>query len=490
MSEILIFGGTTEGRYLAEFCDRNGISADVSVVSEYGKELLTESACIHVNTEPMDSGKMIQFIRTHGIKLVVDATHPYARCATDNIKKACKVLGVRRIRCLRDTKDQSDSMERVGEQIICVPSVEAAVSFLENRTGNVLVTTGSNGLAAFAGMTGFRERGYVRVLPSLEAITKCEALGIEKSHLICMQGPFSEEMNIALIHQTGAAYLVTKETGAAGGFEEKMSAAAKCGITVVVVTQRPEQDGLSTEEVCRVLCRYSGRNAGEHSSCNFTVSLTGIGPGDVSQMTEAARRAVLESDVLFGAPRILNSVKPLIKGKEISLIPRYLPSDVEEWLDGGRHNNRYLQKAAILFSGDTGFYSGGKKMAEMLKMKGIPFQILPGISSVAYFAARLGTSWENAALYTAHGREFDPIPALKRGEDKLFLLLGGEDGAGELCRRLCESGLGSVCVSVGENLSYRNERIVTGTALKLAGTFFESLCLVLLEIKAEVDGEL
>lgn len=380
-------------------------------------------------------------------------------------------------------------MEREGEQVICVPSVEAAVSFLEKRTGNVLLTTGSNELAAFAGMTGFRERGYVRVLPSLEAITKCEALGIEKSHLICMQGPFSEEMNIALIHQTGAAYLVTKETGAAGGFEEKMGAAAKCSIPVVVVTQRPEQDGLSTGEVCLVLCRYAGKVGGEHSFCNFTVALTGIGPGDISQMTEAARQAILESDVLFGAPRILNSVKPLIKGKEIRLIPKYLPNDVEEWLYGGRHNNRYLQKAAILFSGDTGFYSGGKKMAEMLKVKGIPFRVLPGISSVAYFAARLGTSWEDAALYTAHGREFDPIPALKGGEHKLFLLLGGEDGAGKLCRRLCESGLGSVSVSVGENLSYRNERIVTGTALKLAGTFFKPLCLVLLEIKEEVDGE-
>lgn len=491
MCKLLIFGGTTEGRLLTEFCERNKIPAVVSVVSEYGKDLLKESEIIKVNAAPMDGDEIKHFISIHDIGLVVDATHPYAVSATENIKNACAAAGIRRIRCLRDTGHVMDIEPAAGHGVICVPSVSAAASYLEKRAGNVLVTTGSKELAEFARIPGFKERGYVRVLPSLEAVKKCAELGIEKSHLICMQGPFSEEMNIALLHQVRAEYLVTKETGNAGGFSEKLSAAAKCRVLVIVVKHMPEQDGRCVDEVCLIIKEFSKEDS-KGSVCSrgdadskggkrerLTMTLVGTGPGDAAQMTEAARAAVCESQVLFGAPRVLEAVKPILYGKETICIPKYLAAEVAEWLE--QEESIPIKKAAVLFSGDTGFYSGAKKMSGMLKEKKIAFRLLPGISSVAYLAAKLGTSWEDAGLYTAHGRDFNPAASLTRGEKKLFLLLGGADSVARLCRTLCECGYGAVQLSVGENLSYEKERIVTGTAAELKEMEFGSLCLVLIE---------
>ena len=107
--------------------------------------------------------------------------------------------------------------------------------------------------------------------------------------------------------------------------------------------------------------------------------------------------------------------------------------------------------------------------------------MLPGISSVSYFAARLGISWDDALLASAHGCEFDAASALKSGCRKIFLLTGGKNGAGELCRRLTESGFGHVKVTVGERLSYRDEQITEGSAKSLCGREFEPLSLVLIE---------
>ena len=74
-----------------------------------------------------------------------------------------------------------------------------------------------------------------------------------------MQGPFSEELNRALIRQLGTSVLVTKASGRAGGFEEKIRAARACGNTVVVI-HRPvrEEDGLDFAQTKRVLTERFG----------------------------------------------------------------------------------------------------------------------------------------------------------------------------------------------------------------------------------------
>lgn len=510
MCDILIFGGTTEGRKLAEFCDREKIHVIVSVVSEYGKEILAESPYIEVNVSPMDEREMERFILRRSIGLVVDATHPYALLVTENIRKACEAVGVKRLRCGREFSKADDGMPENHDSgprqephakagnIVYVSDAGAAAEYLKHKEGKVLLTTGSKELSAFAILERFKERCFARVLPSPEVFRSCEKTGLPMSHLIGMQGPFSRAMNTALLHLTQATYLVTKEAGAAGGFEEKLQAAWDCNVTPVVIRRREENDGISVEQVCRIIKDFPHGNAGsEQVREGFQVILAGAGPGGAGQVTEAVARAVRASEVLIGSPRVLDTARellserewgsstassesvPVLSGKGIRFVEKYMPEEVVGELELCRLAG--AKRVVVLFSGDTGFYSGTKKLIECLREKKMAFTVLPGISSVAYMASRLGISWEDAALFTAHGRDFDPVPALERGQKRLFLLLSGENGAGKLCGSLCDRGYGHYEISVGENLSYPQERILTGRAEELREKVFGSLCLMLIE---------
>ena len=95
------------------------------------------------------------------------------------------------------------------------------------------------------------ERLYPRVLPDEEVIAQVRALGVPRSHIIAMQGPFSRELNIAMLRQSGAAWLVTKESGAVGGQDDKIEAALEAG-AVPVVIERPlePEDACDFEQVC------------------------------------------------------------------------------------------------------------------------------------------------------------------------------------------------------------------------------------------------
>ena len=145
--------------------------------------------------------------------------------------------------------------------------------------------------------------------------------------------------------------------------------------------------------------------------------LAGIGPGSAGQMTLTVMEHIFHSRVLLGAPRMIESALKALDSLEQLFIHRnqnenfgrkirprteavYLPEAVIHFLEGYQEGGT----VTVLFSGDTGFYSGTKKLADELKKRKIPFQILPGISSAAYLSAQLGISWENAEFLTAHGR--------------------------------------------------------------------------------------
>ena len=257
-TDILIFAGTTEGRLLAEYASAKGIGCYVSVATEYGETLLRDLETATVLTGRMDEQEIQTFIEEKKIRLVIDATHPFARAATANIRAACaeagKHLPVRYVRCLRQEEESCGGPECGGgtSEIIRVDSVQEAVEYLQRTTGNILITTGSKELKLYTAIRDYRDRCYARVLSAGPSVQESVKLGFEGSHLIAMQGPFSEEMNLALLHQTNAAYFVTKETGHAGGFGEKLEAARKAG-AVLVVIGRPKETGMSLSEVEKLI---------------------------------------------------------------------------------------------------------------------------------------------------------------------------------------------------------------------------------------------
>ena len=217
MKRILIFSGTTEGRRITEFLDGRNVKVYVSAATEYGKECTGEHENAEVFFGRMDQKQMTEMIKEKQIDLVIDATHPFAQLVTGEIRRACEISGVQYLRCLRE---EMEAAPDEADRVIWAQSVEDAVEYLQNTEGKILITTGSKELIKYTKLTEYKERCFARVLSTEQAVMESVALGFEGKHLIAMQGPFSKEMNVATIHQTGAKYFVTKESGKAGGFGE------------------------------------------------------------------------------------------------------------------------------------------------------------------------------------------------------------------------------------------------------------------------------
>lgn len=234
--KLLIFGGTTEGRLLAQKAHNLGAEVAVSVATNLGAEELSDLAGIRVLIGRLDQPGMAALLP--GFDLCVDATHPYAKIATATIRAACEATKTTLLRLLRPASQ--------AEGAICVSCCKDAADFLMDKPGNILLATGSKELAAFGPLD--KKRLYVRVLPTHDALSACEALGIPHSHILALQGPFSQKLNEAMLEQYQIAWMVTKDGGRSGGFEEKLSAAGNTGAALVLV-ERPADEGASMEQI-------------------------------------------------------------------------------------------------------------------------------------------------------------------------------------------------------------------------------------------------
>ena len=243
--EVLVFGGTTEGRILAEWLADQGDTPTVCVATEYGAELLPQRPGLTVHTGRMERQEMTVLMQEKPFTCVVDATHPYAVAVTENIKAAADAVGVPYYRLLRSS-DGEDLCHKAED-------MATAARMLQKLPGNVLLTTGNKDLAYFA-VPGLVERCYPRVLPTLDSLERCLTLGFPPAHVICMQGPFSRALNEAMLRQFHIQTLVTKDSGGYGGFREKADAAAACGCALLVVERPRQEEGLDLD-ACKALLR-------------------------------------------------------------------------------------------------------------------------------------------------------------------------------------------------------------------------------------------
>lgn len=246
MCKLLIFGGTAEGRELAEFCFEQGIEAFISVTTDYGAELLPRSEYIHILNGRLDEEEIAAFISDNKIRLVIDATHPYAQLATKNIKSACEKCRTEYFRLLR-----AEESKAYG---ICVRSTAEAAEYLNKCKDRALITTGSKELSVFTSVADYRERFSIRVLPADGILEYCEDLGFKRENVICAKGPFSVQENIEQIMSCHVEILVTKQSGSRGGYPEKVEAAKSCGIKMITII-RPSEIGLSIEKIKEIIMK-------------------------------------------------------------------------------------------------------------------------------------------------------------------------------------------------------------------------------------------
>lgn len=527
MYKVLLFGGTVEGRTVAEYLNEKKIPAMVCVATEYGESLLPQGEYLELSHERLNEKQMEDKMLQMEDGLVIDATHPYAQVVTENIEAACERTGTAYLRVVRQ---ESQRLEE-EETITYVKSIREAVDYLEETSGNILVTTGSKELAAYTALTDYQERIYARVLSLVEVVSSCASLGIEGKHLLCMQGPFSKEMNVALIHQFDIAWMVSKESGRAGGFLEKYQAAKETGCKMIVIGRPKEEQGVELEECIAYLNRRfltkenvandakieiidtdvdNIENPGiaiENEKMQETteqgaimqvapvsetetvtevektediegillgqkVSLVGIGMGTEDTLTQEGKQALESADLLIGAARMVENIRK--PGQEVWT--GYKPEEICAYIaDHPEYKN-----VAIALSGDVGFYSGAKKLLETLhrELPMVQKKVYCGISSMNYFCAKLETPWEDVHPVSLHGRECN-LPGLLRVYGKIFAIVGTTDGIAKLCQKLQSYGMGDVRVEVGERLSYPEEKITRGYAWQLTALETDSLSVVL-----------
>ena len=196
----------------------------------------------------------------------------------------------------------------------------------------------------------------------------------------------------------------------------------------------------------------------------LTIISAGLGP---DTLTAEAQRAVADADVLFGAPRLLAALD--MKGKRCE--PFYTVERIAPVLAEYEHGC-----FAVLVSGDAGFYSAAQRLCR--EINGCKVKILPGVSSLNAFAARLGIPWQDWALVSCHGTEASPIDAVRRN-GRTFVLTGGNSAA--LAQALCRAGFGALTVRVGEDLGQPGERMRTLTTAELAQAELSPLAVLLIE---------
>jgi precorrin-2 dehydrogenase/sirohydrochlorin ferrochelatase/precorrin-6A/cobalt-precorrin-6A reductase len=257
MFKILVFAGTTEGRILVENLSNNGFFVHVCVATDYAKDILEDDLInisevskekIKIYTGRLTVLKMQELMLNEGCDVVVDATHPYATEVTENIKAACENADKKYIRLLRGKSEHLSEAD-------CdfVATAEEAAELLNKLDGNILLTIGSKELSKYTNVKGFADRLYARVLPMENVIRTCNELGFTGKNLICMQGPFSYEMNKAMLKQFNCKYMVTKDSGKEGGVPEKYRAAKDAGAGLIVIGRAYKEEGLSLAAVLKYI---------------------------------------------------------------------------------------------------------------------------------------------------------------------------------------------------------------------------------------------
>lgn len=205
---------------------------------------------------------------------------------------------------------------------------------------------------------------------------------------------------------------------------------------------------------------------------NNKLYILGIGPGDKDLVCPAAEKLIGKSDVIIGGRRNLQlfahtNKEKLEIGNNLNEIYDYIVKNIGSKI------------ISVLASGDPGIFS----IMEYLKNKleDVEIEVVPGISSFQYLCSKLKLSWHDCLIASLHGREKDDLIEVLKNNKKVLLFTGGTSSPQEICRRLMADGLKEVTITVGENLSYPEERIITEKPEVIADMVFDSLSIMLVQ---------
>lgn len=329
--KILLFGGTAEGHKLSRLLAEKGIEVVLCVATDYGKTMVKAEKNITVRSGRMNEDEMTVYMKEDAFDCVVDTTHPYANIVTQNIKSACEKAGVNYLRLLRE-KDEKNGA------VVYVPTAEAAVEILNSTTGNIFLTIGSKELGTFTRVENYTKRIYVRIIPMTESLQKAQELGFQNKNIICMQGPFDFEINKAMLASTGAMCMVTKDSGDAGGFSDKVSAALAVGCKVIVIARPTQETGMSFNEILNFFQINTSQVEEENQSVFFPLffdltnkQIVVVGGGKIAERRIAAL-VKFGANIILISPTLTENLEKLSREQRIMHVcSEYKQSELERW---------------------------------------------------------------------------------------------------------------------------------------------------------------
>ena len=303
---------------------------------------------------------------------------------------------------------------------------------------------------------------YARILSGEANRALAIEAGISPEHVISGVGPYSEEENLRLMSEYGIRALVTKESGRQGGYEEKIRAAARSGAVSIVIRRPAEEDGITMEEAQKII---------KNESSVKDVAVIGCGMGIRTGMTLEACKALDKAQLVIGAKRWTDAVDELRNGGSVRCIAEYRAEEIRKIIETSPE-----KRVALLVSGDSGFYSGTSGWLKALEGLPVSVTILPGISSLSALSAKTGISWEDAAVFSLHGKQQNCYSALASGEKTVLL---GADGFEDVLEDLVRLGFGSSEAWIGIRLGCADENVLHGTVQNLRGQAGESLSILM-----------
>ncbi len=240
---IWIIGGTTEAR---ELIDSLGDFNDyiVTIATEGGKEFLNTDK---IFIGRLNKDQMISFAKDNNIHMIVDLSHPYAKIVSDNAKLVAKELNIEYLRYVRKRTD-------FNEDEIYLNSYEECYEFLSNVKATVFFTTGSKNIRDFEKIRG-NNRFIYRVLPALESIQICNDNNIHMNDIVAILGPFSKDLNKALLKNYKADYCVMKDSGDVGGTLEKVLACRELGIKAIIIGRKEEEISIDLKTIEKIILK-------------------------------------------------------------------------------------------------------------------------------------------------------------------------------------------------------------------------------------------
>lgn len=470
-TNIAVFSGTSEGREISEFLSESHIHHDVYVATEYGEVVMEPSEYVNIHTGRLDESMMQRAFSDYS-GIVIDATHPHAVAVTRNIKDVCAKYKeqIEYIRIQRNIDFDASSIKTDYEKIIVVDSTEEAIDRLGKTSGNILLTTGVKTLHEYTDKL-LKDRIYSRILPSMESLETALATGISPKQIIAMEGPFTVDINKALIEQFDIKVLVTKNSGAKGGLNEKLQACRDKDITAVVIDANVDADGISVEYAKHILANKLNFKEPQirtenvliketDSGCNKTITIAGIGVGNKESMTIATVEAIKRADLLIGAKRMLEIGLSINNSAES--IAEYKTGEITKHIKSSTKQN-----IVILASGDTGLYSLATTLNEALFNEGIKTTILPAVSSIGYLCSKLQIAYSDASIISLHGKEADFIGELCL-RSRVFAIVSGVGDVNEIIvklRNYYEKSLNKgnntqkIEIYIGNNLGMNDETV-------------------------------